>query len=366
MRIGFDAVPAIHSYGGVGNYSRWLLQGLMALPTQGEIIAYIPSGSHGPIEFPTDQGNMQIRFKETNQVLKNWYGGGKELDLFHGTNFKAQVRGRYGSVVTIHDLWLDRCPQYSKKLFGQTFSFYRTRARTKRASHVITVSQHSAKEIQELYGVEPKDISVIWNGVSQEFWPDQQENAKGNLLGRFGIGTPYILFVGGAEPRKNHQTLFRAYARHTSLQGTHCLVVIGNPHHWMGSIEQTSNELGIEAQVISLQGLSMSDMRFLYSHADVFVFPSLYEGFGFPVLEAMACGVPVITSKGTSLQEIAESAAILVDPRNDEELGCAMQHVIADQETQQTLKRKGLDWARTFTWKRAAEQTWEVYSRMCQ
>ena len=366
MRIGFDAFPAIHSYGGVGNYSRWLLKGLVSLPVKGEIIAYIPNRAIKQIDLPPCHGNMQVKFRETSVFLKSWYGGGKDLDLFHGTNFKAQAKGRYGSVITIHDLWLDRCPQYSKKLLGQKLSFYRTRSRTKQASHVITVSHHSATEIQELYGIDAKQISVIWNGVSQEFWPEKMETSGEHLRGRFGIDGPYILFVGGAEPRKNHQVLFRAYARHSTLQRTHCLVVIGNPHHWMGTLDQTSKDLGIHHRVVSLQGLSVSDMRCLYSHADVFVFPSLYEGFGFPVVEAMACGVPVITSKGTALQEIADSAAVLVDPHNDEELGCAMQHVIEDQETRCTLKRKGIARAKTFTWERAAEQTWQVYSRICQ
>jgi glycosyltransferase involved in cell wall biosynthesis len=366
MRIGFDAFPAMNSFGGVGNYSRCLLEGLASLPAEGEIIAYIPNRPGLKIDLLPTNDKIHVTWRETSEIFKNWYGGGMDLDLFHGTNFKAQAKGRFGSIITIHDLWLDRCPQYSKKLFGQKLSFYRTRYRAKHASHVITVSHHSAKEIQELYGIDGKQISVIWNGVSKEFWPEKLEKSGEILQSRFGIDGPYILFVGGAEPRKNHRALFRAYTKHSSLQRTHCLVVIGNPNHWMGTIEQTSKDLGILHRVVSLQNLSINDMRSLYSHADLFVFPSFYEGFGFPVLEAMACGVPVITSKGTALQEISNSAAVLVDPHNDEELGCAMQHVIEDQEVRRTLRRKGIERAKTFTWERAAEQTWQVYAQICQ
>lgn len=368
MRIGFDAFPAVNSLGGVGSYARYLLRALLELDVrdEDEIVAYVPSQTNRESRIRDLEGFANFRLRRTGKNLMRWCGGIDGLDLYHGTNFKTQTRGRSGAVVTIHDLWLDRFPEYSKKLFGQKWSFYRTRRRALLAEHVITVSQYSAQDIQELFGVPENRISVIWNGVSKEYWPDKTDESRGGLSSRFAIQPPYILFVGGADPRKNHQTLFRAYAKADSLHKTHVLVAIGNPVHKMGTIVGTSEMLGIRDRIISLQGLSVGDMRSLYSHAELFVFPSWYEGFGFPVLEAMACGVPVITSKGTALQEVAGQAALLVDPGNEEELSQAMVTVIQDQELQRSMREKGLVRAKEFTWERAARQTWDVYREVCQ
>lgn len=368
MRIGFDAFPAVNSLGGVGSYAHCLLRALLELGIrdEDEIVAYFPSQTNRESSIRDLEGYPHLRLRKTGKHWMKWCGGIDELDLYHGTNFKTQTRGRSGAVVTIHDLWLDRFPEYSKKLFGQKWSFYRTRRRALLAEHVITVSQHSAQDIQELFGVPENRISVIWNGVSKEYWPDKTDESRGVLSSRFGIQAPYILFVGGADPRKNHQTLFRAYAKADSLHKTYVLVVIGNPVHKMGTIVGTSKTLGIRDRVISLQGLSVEEMRSLYSHADLFVFPSRYEGFGLPVLEAMACGAPVITSRKTSLQEIVDQAAVLVDPGDDEELRHAMITVLQDQELQDSMRVKGLERAKQFTWERAARQTWDVYRQLCR
>jgi len=362
MRIGFDAFPTLSSFGGVGNYARSLLRALLELQSGDEFVGYIPKGPGGPKDRGERELFPQLRWRE---VGKPWFGqcGWLDaLDLYHGTNFKVQTRGRYGTIVTIHDLWLDRYPEHSKKFFGQHWSSLRTRRQARLADRVITISHHSAQDIQEIFGIPSERISVILNGVSSDFWPDQSTTGFSTLRAQYGIPqAPYVLFVGGADPRKNHRTLFQAYANLPSLRRTHYLVVIGNPIHRSGTVRGTCQELGIEDRVIVTGSVPLAHIRLLYSHADLFVFPSLYEGFGFPVLEAMACGAPVITSNSTALPEVAGDAAILVNPENEGELGSAMFRALEDPALQMTLRTRGFERAKQFSWEKAARQTLEVY-----
>jgi glycosyltransferase involved in cell wall biosynthesis len=232
---------------------------------------------------------------------------------------------------------------------------------------VITVSEHSAKDIQELYGL-PKDrIVVIPHGVSADFRPDRGESRFLELRSQYGIlPVPYILFVGGADPRKNHVTLCQAYAGKPALRQSHVLVMVGDSVHRSGSIMETARTLGISDRVVCAGTVPADHLRCLYSHADLFVFPSRYEGFGLPVLEAMACGVSVITSNATALPEVAGDAAILINPEDPEELAEAMIRVLEDKSLRETLQEKGIERAREFTWAQTARQTLAVYHEVCQ
>ncbi len=367
MRIGIDASPALSPYGGVSNYVRHLLRALLELRSLDEFVAYTPNGIRGRgldirkkcEPFP----NLQWGTIRTFSF--GWPTGIDSLDLYHGTNFKAQIKGRYGFVLTIHDLWLDRYHQYSKKLLGQHLSFKRTRERVKRAVRVIADSQFTAKEMQDLYGVEPEKISVIHLGVSEDYFPDQDRDRLIALQQKYRIpSSPYILFVGGADPRKNHRLLFQAFAHNHRLQKTYHLVAVGNSRVRDASLHETCRTLGISEKVSCIEVVPKEDLRLLYSHADVFVFPSRYEGFGFPVLEAMACGVPVITSRGSALPEVAGDAALLINSDKVEEIGEAISRVVENSEVQKGLRTRGLSRAQQFTWEQTALKTMKVYREL--
>ncbi|HKN87930.1 MAG TPA: glycosyltransferase family 1 protein, partial [Nitrospiraceae bacterium] len=234
-----------------------------------------------------------------------------------------------------------------------------------RAATVITVSEHSARDIVDLYGIPREKITVIHNGVSQDFRPVSDPIAFVQLRERLAIPTErYILFAGGADPRKNHQTLVRAYSRCAPLLSSHSLVMAGEATHRFGDIRQTARTFEVEDRVVCPGPLSLEDLRMLYSNADVFAFPSLYEGFGMPVLEAMACGTPVITSKTTSLPEVAGDAAVLVNPEDAEELADAILRVLDDASLHSQLRARGVERAKQFTWQRAAQQTFAVYRQI--
>jgi glycosyltransferase involved in cell wall biosynthesis len=367
MRIGIDANPMLGNSGGVGRHTHQLVRALLDLHEDIDLVCYLrPGGLRCGGDRVGWDGGPRLRWVESGRLMMPWRGTADGLDLYHGTNFKMQTTGRYGAIMTLHDLWLDRHPEYSGKLLGQRTSSFRTRRRARRARKVITVSEFSAGEIQALYNISPERIVVIPNGVSSEF-QETSERISSDLNRRMGLSTEgFILFVGGADPRKNHRVLLGAYAAGPSRLKKYSLVMAGSPSHRFGNIPATARALGLEDRVICPGILSVSDLRLLYCHAAVFVFPSLYEGFGMPVLEAMACGAPVIASDKTAVPEVAGDAAVLVNPDDPEELSRAMLRVLEDSALRESLKAKGRERVKRFTWQQAARRTLAVYRDVCR
>ncbi|MDA0738942.1 MAG: glycosyltransferase family 1 protein [Nitrospirae bacterium] len=368
MKIGFDAAPLIHPVGGIANYAKNLLHALLELKSGDTFFGYIPTGTTTRLPWPIESHPDYLQWVEAGPLSFRVRGYIDQLDVYHGTNFKVQTSGRYGTVLTIHDLWLDRHPEYSKKLFGQRLSFIRTKRRVQRASHVIAVSDFTANEIQELYEVPAKKISVIHHGLPKDFFPDPGADTDYLALReRLGIsGKPFILFVGGANPRKNHQTLLKAFAENAFLRQSYSLIMVGSTTFKRLTIGKTIHDLSVSECVVCIEQLPLNELRVLYSRASLFVFPSRYEGFGFPVLEAMACGVPVVTSRCSALPEVAGEAAVLVDPEDAKALEQAMVQVLQDSDFQATLRQRGLKQAASFDWTRMAEETLQVYQSICQ
>ena len=367
MRIGIDASPVVGDRGGVGWHTYHLLKTLLDLKEEVEFVGYVNPGSlrYGQLEGWEDRA--RLRWVEAGRLARRWRGSLDRLDLYHGTNFKLHTNGRFGGVVTVHDLWLDRYPQYSAKLLGQRASFYRTRKTAHRARRVITVSEYSAQDIESLYGLPRERIVVIPNGVSEDFRSIVDRQDRDAIRRRFGLSTErFILFVGGADPRKNHQALLKAYTLQSARLGDWRLVLVGDVRHRFGDLQQTARTLGLEHRVVCTGRLPIEDIRLLYANADLFVFPSLYEGFGMPVLEAMACGAPVITSNRTALPEVAGDAAVLVDPEDADELAEAIVRVLETSSLRAELKERGFKRAKQFTWEQAARRTLALYREICQ
>ena len=369
MRIGIDANPLMRNRGGVGWHTHHLLHALVDLKEGLEFVCYVDKGAlrrHQAEIREEWKDNPALRWIEAGRLMRRWRGTIDGLDLYHGMNFRLRTAGRYGAIMTIHDVWLDRNPHLSPKLFGQRRSFARTKRMAERARKVITVSEHSAQDIVEVYGIPREKIVVIHNGVSPDFRPMSDPIAFAELRQRLLIPTErFMVFAGGADPRKNHQTLVRAYSRCAPLLSSHSLVMVGDATHRLGDIRETARTFDVEDRIICPGPLSLETLRALYSNADIFVFPSLYEGFGMPVLEAMACGTPVITSRTTSLPEVAGDAAMFVNPEDVEELADAITRVLDSAELRNTMRTKGIERAKHFSWARAARQTCEVYRDVC-
>jgi glycosyltransferase involved in cell wall biosynthesis len=295
----------------------------------------------------------------------SWRGRRDRLDLYHGPNFKMHTIGRHGGLVTIHDLWLERRPEYSKKVFGQQASSRRARATAHRARAVVTVSRFSAQEITSLYGLSPDRVAVIPNGVTEDFRPVKDDHEM--ALMRRALAIPdagFILFVGGADPRKNHRTFMQGLTQCLPALRGRAVVLVGDSVHPFGDYRESANRWGLASIVRCPGRMNRKDLRLLYSYADLFVFPSLYEGFGMPVLEAMACGTPVITSATSALPEVAGDAAVLVNPEDADALSRAITSVLDDPEKRERMRESGFARARAFTWQEAAARTQALYRRL--
>src|SRR5437868_3776892 len=204
MRIGFDANPMVGDMGGVGWHSYHLLRTMLALRGGIDFVAYARPGADQPDSMGDWPGVDRLQWMNSSRWEMGKRGSADRLDLYHGTNFKMQTAGRYGGVVTIHDLWLDRHPEYSKKMLGQWPSSFKTRQTALRARKAITVSEFSARELIELYGLKREHIVVIPNGVSEDFAPRRDDGAMVELRNRIGLTSgPYVVFIGGADLRKN-------------------------------------------------------------------------------------------------------------------------------------------------------------------
>jgi len=367
MRIGIDASPIAGDRGGVGWHTYHLLRAMLATGAETEFVAYARPGFVPPVETGLWGGVDRLRWVTASKWAMKRQGAADRLDLYHGTNFRLHTTGRCGGVVTIHDLWLERFPQYSPKVLGQWLSSLKTKRLANQARMVVTVSEFSANEVTSLYGLPRERIAVIYNGVSEEWHPRTDQSALAALQARLGFpAKPYILFVGGADPRKNHKTFLRAAALARKDLAGRMLLLVGSPVHPFGSYRNTAESVGLLDQVYCPGRLSTEELALLYSFADLFVFPSLYEGFGMPVLEAMACGAPVLTSKTTALVEVAGDAALLIDPENVQELGEAMVKALKNEPLRRYLKEQGIQRAKQFTWGQAATRTLNLYYELCR
>jgi glycosyltransferase involved in cell wall biosynthesis len=366
MRIGFDANPMGDDMGGVGWHSYHLLRTMLAQKEGIDFVAYVRPGGYQPKSAEAWPGVGHLQWVNSSRWGMGKRGVSDRLDLYHGTNFKMQTVGRYGGLVTIHDLWLDRHPEYSKKMLGQWPSAFKSRHTALRARKAITVSEFSARELMELYGLKREHIVVIPNGVSEDFVPRRDDHAMAELRKRIGLKAEhFLLFVGGADPRKNHQIFLEAAEMVRRKLGSRVLVLVGSPTHPFGNYEETARRRSLTEKVLCPGRVSTHDLQLLYSSTDLFVFPSLYEGFGIPVLEAMACGAPVLTSNSTALAEVAGDAAVLADPQDARALGEDMIRVLEDEPLRAALTVKGFNRAKQFSWERAATKTLALYRELC-
>jgi glycosyltransferase involved in cell wall biosynthesis len=362
MRVGFDAGPMRSPYSGIGQYVRCLFPAMFTCSPDIAWEAYASSKDSSqpfPIQFPS---HVSVKCSKSS-----WPGGRLEkdrcsLDIFHGTNFKAPDYGQRHTILTIHDVWLPRHPEYSKKFFGQALSSWKLGIRARQVSRVVAVSHFTSREIQEIFRVSPDNIAVIHHGPSPDMFPERDTRRFQEVQARLHIPSrPFVLVVGGAEPRKNHTVVFQAFARSRQLVKTLSLVVIGDVESRGASLMETAREVGIMDSVCCPGYVTSDDLRMLYSHAEGLVFPSLYEGFGIPLLDAMACGTPIITGTGSALPEVAGEAALYVDPHDPEQLGVEIERLVSDDTLQINLRTKGFERVKQFTWERAAQATLNLY-----
>jgi glycosyltransferase involved in cell wall biosynthesis len=279
--------------------------------------------------------------------------------LLHSLDHVAPAWGPWRSVVTLHDLAFLLHPATHTPASRAYYAAAGESAR--RAQRVIAVSQRTASDAVRLLGLDPARVRVVHEAAAPAFTPRRPEQLR-PLAERMqlDLDRPYVLFVGTLEPRKNVPLLLEAFGRlrtHVDAQ----LLLVG-ARGWLDEpIFQAHARSGVGDAARFLGALAEDDLAVLYSHAGVFVLPSVYEGFGLPVLEAMACGAPVVCSKAGPLPEVAGDAAVLLPPEDAALWAGAMEEVLTDRSRAATLRQTGFARARQFSWARAARATREVY-----
>jgi glycosyltransferase involved in cell wall biosynthesis len=288
------------------------------------------------------------------------------LDLVHdpaGVSPFLFGAGGARTVVTVHDAFPWSCPGTSTLLETLIYRYWLPRL-LPRVDAVITVSQASRRDITRYLPVPQDKVHVVYNGVDRGFRPEVADAASLSLV-QPGLSPGYILAYGAAPRRKNLAGALRGYARLRAEMEVPPLVVIGGKGGQEHRLAPLLQELDLVGRVIFTGYVPNEDLPALYRGASLFVFPSLYEGFGLPPLEAMACGTPVVCSNTSSLPEVVGDAALTVDPTDVEALAGAMQRVLSDRDLAQDLRRRGLERAAGFNWERTARDTASVYQRLC-
>jgi glycosyltransferase involved in cell wall biosynthesis len=304
--------------------------------------------------WPTGRAAVRVAWE---QLVQPWTLRRIGADLVHGPVFIAPAITSCPAVITIHDLSFIRFPA----LFRPANRLYLTlmaRLSARRARRVIAVSAHAAAETAQLLGVPPERIDVIYHGVDPVFRP-LPDGETAAFRQRQGVPGRFVLFLGTLEPRKNLIRLLEAFGR--IYNGVVKLVLAGGKGWLYDELFAQVESLGLGEAVIFPGYVKGDDLPLWYNAATVVAYPSLYEGFGLPVLEAQACGTPVLTSNVSSLPEAAGDAALMVDPYDVEALAAGLDRLLTDAALRRELRERGLAHARKFSWPRTARETACVY-----
>lgn len=352
MKIAFDSTVLHGKKSGIGYYCAELLNALLAIDDSDEFFVF----SHKRETLRFSEPNERLQYSDSRFFpIRAFYLHALlpkildevQPDLCHYTNFLAPISEERPYVVTIHDMGLEVLRD-SHSLGKRLYTRRLVPRVARRARLILTNSEFSKAEIVKHLGIDAERIRVTPLAASPEFVPCPHP-----------VDTPYFLYVGNIEPRKNLERLIEAFSM--MPQKDHQLWIVGDDLYRSRLVREKARSLGLNGRVKFFGYVDRSELPALFSGATAFLYPSLLEGFGLPVVEAMACGTPVITSNSSSLAEIAGGVALLVDPLNCKAMAEAMTHTAEDKRLRRELSRKGLKRAAEFSWTKTAELTLEAY-----
>jgi glycosyltransferase involved in cell wall biosynthesis len=291
----------------------------------------------------------------------------ERADLFHSPHYVMPPLTPCKSVVTIHDCIHLRFPQYLPNRLGYAYARSFLWTATHLSNRVMTVSEASKRDILEYFRVPPQKIDVIYNGIDERFGQPPAEEDVVRVRERYQLDGPFVLYAGNIKPHKNLGRLIEAFHLLRTGGGGFDqvkLVIIGDEIAKYAALRHAVHRHKLHKHVRFFGFVPSRTLAILYRLADVFVFPSLYEGFGLPPLEAMASGTPVITSNVSSLPEVVGDAAILIDPLQPEAIADALRRVLGDAALREDLRQRGLERARHFSWERSIHRVREIYGEV--
>jgi glycosyltransferase involved in cell wall biosynthesis len=368
MRIAINTLAMKRELYGVGNYIKNLVSALARLDRENEYVLFASAdnachlrglGENFSIELAPSSRMLRLPWEQSVLPLRLRR---KRIDVYHGATFVAPLIKMCVHVVSILDMTFHLTPE-RHSLVKRAYFRAMIPQMARRSEKVIAISESTKRDLLRLLEIKEEKICVTHLGVDKRFRPVTDEQELTRVREKYNLPAKYILYVGLIEPRKNVEALVDAYHA-DSLHTEFDLVLAGNLGWGYAPLLAKVANSRVRNRIRMPGYVADADLPALFSMAAVFVYPSVYEGFGLPVLEAMACGTPVITSKVSSLPEVAGEAAILVDPSDPKALASALQSVLGDEHLGKSLSEKGMQRAGLFTWEKTAQKTLGVYKDM--
>lgn len=368
MRIGFDAKRAFANKTGLGNYSRFVLQSLLRYSPENDVKAYTPKNNQNlfpdfpkeKISYPKGFWSKKIKPLWRSQLIVNQLKEDK-IDLFHGLSHELPVgltKAGIASVVTIHDLIFERIPHLFKPIdrliYRQKF-----RSACKRADAIIAISEQTKRDLIELYQIPENRIHVIYQDCNPIFKQEVPKEYRISIKEAYGIHSPYILSVGTVEERKNQLRLVEAFIelKPTDFQ----LVLIGKNTPYADKIMNLIAQNKLSKQIILLENVPTEHLPALYQEAELFAYISIYEGFGIPILEALHSNTPVLSAKGSCLEEAGGPGGLYADPYDVAAISTQLKRLLSEPDLRKSLVEEGKNHREKFSGELITAQLTELY-----
>ncbi len=374
MRVGFDAKRFFNNFTGLGNYSRFIIDALSVNYPGDSFVLYAPRiRSHPEYDAILQRRNVKsIGPSGIERAFKGLWRSWAvskdpsvgELELFHGLSQEIPLGlpRKVRSVVTVHDLIFYRYPQYYNPI---DVAIYKAKVASacKRADRIIAISEQTADDIVNFLKISREKICVVYQGCHPTFKVRASPEFRASVKRTYNLPDRYVLNVGTIETRKNLVLVVKAMSL-LPPQDRPKLVVVGRSTAYRDTVVQIANNAGVAADIVFLEKVPFKDLPVIYQMADAFVYPSEFEGFGIPILEAIESGVPVIAATGSCLEEAGGPDTLYTDPRNHEQLADHLRSVLDDTTVRQRMVERSREYARKFSPERVASDLMREYTAL--
>lgn len=375
MKIGFDGKRAVQNFTGLGNYSRYVADILCRYYPNNDYILYTPRKQENKrLDVLIKQHNQlhlcfpTITFWKRFNALWRIWGVTQQLqkekiDIFHGLSNELPLnihKSPIKSIVTVHDLIFLRFPKYYNFIDREIYK-YKFKKACENSEQIIAISECTKRDIIQYFNIPPNKIEVVYQGCDTSFTLPVNEEKKRDIREKYRLPEHYILNVGSIEERKN---ILLAVQAITMLPKHIHIVIIGKRTKYTKKIEEFASEHGIDDRVHILSDVPFNDLPAFYQSAEIFVYPSRFEGFGIPIIEALNSGVPVVAATGSCLEEAGGPDSIYVDPDDSKELANAFKHIYSNSEKRKEMIEKGVVYAKRFSERKQAEKIINIYKQL--
>ncbi|GGG95698.1 glycosyltransferase family 4 protein [Pedobacter zeae] len=366
MKIGFDGKRAANNLTGLGNYSRSLIEHLANQFPEHKYLVYSPKVKQAKqIDAFFEKENIELQLPKNGPFLWRTLNILKDLNqdgcqIFHGLSQEIPLaiqHTRIKSIVTIHDLIFLHFPQYYKFIDRKLYE-WKSKSACKRASKIIAISEKTKKDIIDLYKISPEKIQVIYQSCDDSFKTPFPQHALSRISATYKLPEKYILNVGTIEERKNLKLAVQALKK---VDEEYKLVVIGKQTGYFKTVEKEIEKFDLKDRIIFLKNIPFADLPGIYQMAGVFVYPSFYEGFGIPIIEALYSGIPVVAATGSCLEEAGGPNSLYVSPNDADGLAKSINQVLENFELQKEMKEKGLEFVQKFNSSVVTKQLMDCY-----